>query len=320
MVYSPFWGSHPATILFKYLSQTIKTLWLLIRKRPRVIFVMAPPVIACIPIWIYCVLSRSRFVIDAHSGAFDHPRWERVQFLQRFFSRRAATTIVTGEHFEKLVQSWGADATIVTDVPVVFAEPANVQLPAGPNLVLVSSFCDDEPTADFLKAAAQTPNIHFHVTGNAKKLPEDVRRLAPPNVRFTGFLSDAEYVGLLKAADGVLALTIRDHTMQRAAYEAVYLEKPVITSDFPILRNAFPLGAIHIDPTEKGIRLGIEDFVSRKPQLVQEVQEMRRRKLTRWAEVAREFRSRFRIADHSAREHSTEAPLAVTAVCEIEHS
>jgi glycosyltransferase involved in cell wall biosynthesis len=320
MVYSPFWGSHPATIVFKYLSQTIKTLWLLIRRRPRVVFVMVPPVVACAPVWMYCVLTGARFVIDAHSGAFDHPRWRRLQFMQRFFSRRAVTTIVTGDHFRKLVESWRADSTIVTDVPVVFASPAQVKLPDGPNLVLVSSFCDDEPTADFVRAAAQLPGVHFHVTGNTKHLAAQIRQLAPSNVRFTGFLSDAEYVGLLMAADGVMALTIRDHTMQRAAYEAVYLGKPVITSDFPILRDAFPLGALHIAPTQEGIREGVDEFLSSLPRLTSEVQEMRARKLSRWTEVDEELRGRLGLRESKRVEAPIPLDLAIEGVCRVEGS
>ena len=53
----------------------------------------------------------------------------------------------------------------------------------------------------------------------------------PDNVRLTGFLPDSDYVGLILASDAVIALTTMDHTMQRGAYEAVYLGRPVITSN-----------------------------------------------------------------------------------------
>ncbi|MBX3441608.1 MAG: glycosyltransferase family 4 protein [Planctomyces sp.] len=300
MIYSPRWGSRYATVAFKYVSQTFKTLWALFRERPSVVFVMAPPIIAAIPVWLYCLLTGAELVLDAHSGAFDNPRWKGLQWLQRFLSRRAATTIVTGDHFRKLVESWGADATIVTDVPVLFAEPQPVDLPAGVNLVLVCSFCSDEPIAEFLRAAAAHPDVHFHITGNPKGLAAEIRRLAPPNVRLTGFLSDAEYVGLIQAADGVMALTTMDHTMQRAAYEAVYLNTPVITSDFPILRSAFPLGTVHVEPTESGIRDGIAEFVRNRELLAEQVLLLREQKLETWARTAQALCTRFQLPQVAA--------------------
>lgn len=300
MIYSPIWGSRYSTILFKYISQIAKTISVLARRRPRVVFVMAPPVIACLPVWIYCLLTGSRFVIDAHSGAFDNPLWERLQFLQRFFSRRAITTIVTGEHYRDLVRAWRAEATIVTDVPVCFAEPTPVQLPDCCNLVFVSSFWKDEPTADLLRAAARFPQIQFHATGDTRRLHPQIRDTAPPNVRFTGFLDDSDYVGLIRSATGVIALTTQNHTMQRAAYEAIYLERPVITSDFPILRDAFPIGAIHVEPTEQGISDGIQRFLEDRARLETEARNLRIAKIARWREVAESLRGQLHLAGDEA--------------------
>lgn len=319
MVYSPGWGSRYATVGFKYLSQTFKTLWLLVRKRPRVVFVMAPPVVACLPVWVYCLLFRAKFVIDAHTGAFDHPRWRRLQFVQRFFSRRAATTIVTSEHYRQLIERWGAAATIVTDVPVYFAEPAEVILSEGPNLVLVASFCDDEPIEEFLRAAAECPNVYFHVTGNANKLAPQLRQSAARNVRFTGFLSDGEYVGLICAADGVMALTSRDHTMQRAAYEAVYLGRPVITSDFGLLRKSFEGGAVFVDPNASAIRAGVTEFLKDLPRLRQSVLDLRERKLSQWDATAESLRRRFNLGRSSVDSEDLPTAAIGSAAYEVQH-
>src|SRR5262245_50070784 len=56
LVYSPFWGSRYSTILFKYSSQSVKTLRILLRERPQVVLVMTPPVVACIVVWLYSKL------------------------------------------------------------------------------------------------------------------------------------------------------------------------------------------------------------------------------------------------------------------------
>src|SRR5688572_29702119 len=63
MVYYAGFGSSYWTILFKYLCQSIETLFLLLRDRPRCVVCMSPPVIALIPVWLYCAVFRRGYVI-----------------------------------------------------------------------------------------------------------------------------------------------------------------------------------------------------------------------------------------------------------------
>src|SRR5262249_36868087 len=100
MIYHRFWGSSYWTIVLKYFTQSVATVLLLLRKRPRCVFVMSPPPIACLPIWLYSVVTGARFVIDAHTAAFVDPRWSRFEFVQRFFARRAVTVLVTNTHWQ----------------------------------------------------------------------------------------------------------------------------------------------------------------------------------------------------------------------------
>ncbi len=290
MVYSAFWGSHYATVGFKYLMQAVRTLGILVRNRPGVVFVMAPPPVACLPVWLYAKATGAKFVIDAHTGAFFDGPWNRLGFLQRFFSRRAVTTVVTNRHLGERVESWGADATIVTDVPVCFPEPDPVALHGDCTMTLVASFCPDEPIETFFEAAARTPEVQFYVTGDDGRLAPAIRAKVPTNVRFTGFLPDSRYVGQLQASDAVIALTTRDHTMQRAAYEAVYLGKPVLTSDFAVLRETFPKGAVHVDATRvDDVVRGIAQVRESLAQLRSEAEQLRSDKLERWDTVASHF-------------------------------
>jgi hypothetical protein len=114
---------------------------------------------------------------------------------------------------------------------------------------VVCSFNYDEPVAAILAAARLTPDVRFFITGNPRHLTGTLAAQLPPNVTLTGFLSTPAYGGLLAGADVVLTLTTRDHTMLRGAYEAIYQGTPVIVSDWPVLVEAFELGAIHVDNT-----------------------------------------------------------------------
>lgn len=291
MIYAPRWGSHYLTVLFKYFDQSWKTLRTLFRERPKVVFVMTPPVIACIPVWIYATLTKARYVIDAHSGALLDPRWRSTLFLHRFFSSRATTTILTNQYLQTMLGDPGVRTTIVTDVPVYFPEPAQVKLSGDARITLINTFTRDEPLEIFLRAADQLPEIHFYVTGPLSGLTETILKIKPPNVEFTGFLPDADYVGLLLGSDAIVCLTTLPHTMQRGAYEAVYLGKPVIMSNTDLLRTAFPKGCVHVENTADNIVAGIKEMEKNLGKYQAEIQELRVEKLERWKKTETELRT-----------------------------
>jgi glycosyltransferase involved in cell wall biosynthesis len=282
MIYHSFWGSNYFTVLLKYLTQSVATLLLLLRVRPKVVFVMSPPSIVCLPVLVYTKLFRARMAIDAHSATFNNARWQALQFLQKFLSRQAASTIVTTPHWQQLVRSWDARSDIVQDVPVLFPSPSDLQLPPGHNIAVVCTFTFDEPIECIFRAAALTPEVQFHITGNARRASRELLALKPDNVRLTGFLPDADYVALLQRAEAVMCLTTLDHTMQRAAYEAAYLGRPIITSDFPLLRQAFPRATVFVRGEPEAIARGVREMCQNSGSYAEEAQGLRAWKLQNW--------------------------------------
>ncbi len=148
-------------------------------------------------------------------------------------------------------------------------------------MTLACTFTRDEPIELFFRAAARVPDVDFHVTGNYRRADAAVLAAKPANVRLTGFLADGEYVGLLLASDAVISLTTLDHTMQRAAYEAVYLGRPVVTSNFDLLRRHFCKGAVHVGNTVEEIASGIVRMRDDLARFRSEVEELRREHLER---------------------------------------
>jgi glycosyltransferase involved in cell wall biosynthesis len=292
MVYWASLGSHPATVLLKYLGQALRTWWILATERPAAVFVMTPPLFAPLVAWSYCALFRCRLVVDAHSAAFLHPRWKHLQWLQFWLMRRAATTIVHNEHFRQIVERHGGHATIVGDIPIRFQEGERYALPEGFNIAVVSSFNPDEPIAAVVEAARRLPDVHFHLSGDAKALDRRIRQALPPNVRLTGFLPDSAYGFLISRADAVMALTTRDHTMLRGAWEAVYQDTPVIVSNWPILHKAFDEGAIHVDNSPEDIVLAVTTLRSAPEHYREGARRLRRRKEDHWKHTLEALRAR----------------------------
>jgi len=247
----------PLLAPFKYVLQSLKTAWILLRDRPDGVLVANPPVVAPFLIWAISRLRGYRFIVDAHSGAFQHLRWSWSLPLQRFLARRAVTTIVTNETMARTVRGWGAEALLIQDLALDLD-------PAGPaarrsrfHVVFICTYSVDEPVEEVVEAARQLPEVDFTFTGDPSYARKGFRDSLPANVRLTGFVPDTEYLALLRGADAILVLTREDNTMQRGGYEAMALEKPLITSRWPLLQQVFASGTVHVDNSAKEIAAAV---------------------------------------------------------------
>lgn len=285
MVYWGRLGSHVLTVWLKYLAQWVETLRVLIRERPDVVFVMSPPLVAAFAVYGYCAAAGVPYVIDAHTAAFLHPRWRRLQWLQHWLGRRAETTIVSNDHLAGIIRVNGGHATIITDVPVTFSIAETFRLVDKFTVAVVCSFNYDEPIHEVFKAAEELPEIQFYLTGNPRKLDRTLAEAVPPNVSLTGFLPDSVYGSLLRQVDAVMTLTTRDHTMLRGAYEAIYQGTPVIISEWPLLRQAFPVGAIHVDNSARQMAAAVRRMQADAGRYRAEARELCARKQREWEQV-----------------------------------
>ena len=272
---------------FKYAYQAIATMGLLWRRRPALVFVQSPPSFAPLVVWLGS-RGMTRFVVDAHSDAMMSPRWTRPRFVYRFLARKAVTTIVTNEHFADRIESWGAHATVIRDIPTIFPEvepPGLVaDVPDGStfSVMVVNTFAADEPLAAVLEAAGAVPDVSFRITGDPARpgveLPSDL----PSNVHFTGYLPDPAYFGLMAESDAVMCLTTRNHTMQRGACEALSMGRPVITSDWPLLRSYFSAGTVHVGSDADDIERGVREMKAHHSGYLDGIRRLQERQRDEW--------------------------------------
>jgi glycosyltransferase involved in cell wall biosynthesis len=266
--------------LAKYPRQLVATLAMLARERPQVLFVQSPPSFAAWTAALYTAVARAALVIDAHSDAFQR-HWTRPRWLNALVARRAAATIVTNGHWAETVERMGGHAVVIPAVPTKL-EVGEAPALEGFNVVVVATWARDEPIEAVVEAARLCSEATFHITGRPREMGSDGDAL-PPNVRLTGFLPEPAYNALLANAGAVMCLTTRDHTMQNGAAEALYLGTPIITSDWPVLREYFPRGTIHVDNSPAQIADAVRRMMTEGERYRAELLALRDERRERWS-------------------------------------
>lgn len=293
MVYFAFFGSTYWTILFKYFCQGVATLFLLLRDRPRCVICMSPPVLALVPVWLYCTFfPRRGYIIDYHTAAFVLPIYQRLYFMQKVFARRAIVNLLTNSVLAAIVSEWGGRVLLVSDVRVRFSRIETFHaLRPGFNVTFVSRYSETEPLNIVYDVARRLEDdgVHIFVTGDLKDAPPEAIEQRPKNVTLTNFLREEEYAGLLKDSDAVMCLCTNDNTMQRGAYEAMAVETPLVLSDWRLLRDTFSSGAVYVDNSVEGICAGIRLLRANLEVYRSGIRELRTRRAAAWEQTLQQL-------------------------------
>lgn len=266
----------------RYLIQAFRTWSVLRREKPNIIFVQSPPIFAILVVFIFSRLFGSQYVIDTHSSSFFSRTWGLFLPLHRLLSQHSLTTIVPSAQLGEIVKGWGCHSSVVGFTPGIFPVGEFPRRGDKFSIAVVCSFDPDEPTEALLESARALPDVNFYFTGNSYRANKNITSNSPANCTFTGYLPFGQYVGLLRGVDAVMDLTNWDNTLLLGAYEAVELGKPLITSDWPILRDYFPIGTVHVSNTVEGITGGIRRAQDNRSRLESEIKVLRRQLHASW--------------------------------------
>ena len=268
----------------RYAVSAARTIAYLTRARPRAVIVTSPPVFPGLIALLYSRLTGAPLVVDAHPASFGlkGDRTTRLLLpLQAFVARRAALSIVTVPELVERVARWRGKAAIVHEAPPSRAPRELVPLADRPRVLFVTIFEPDEPVEAVMEAARHLPDVEIQVTGDPRKCPAEVRRLAPGNVVFTGFLDAEAYYRAMEESALVIALTTRSQAVSRVGSEAVYLGRPLVISDTAAAREAFP-HATHVANTSGEIAAGVRAVLKRYDVMPEVVERAARVQRERW--------------------------------------
>ncbi|MDQ1257098.1 MAG: hypothetical protein QG656_1699 [Candidatus Hydrogenedentes bacterium] len=282
--------------LLKYLPRAWHCALTLLRRRPRLVFISNPPTCAPCLVWLYCRLFNAKYCMDSHTSAFDRPRWLFFMPVHAFMARRAIWAATTNQELTNRVDAMGAAGVVVPDIP--FDWP-NTSYPVDKNkfsIAFICSFDIDEPILEAFEAARRMPDVQFYVTGNAKKAAPEIHANRPENVTFTGFLSNDDYAGLVRSVSAVLVLTTLDFTMQRGGSEAISAGKPLITTNFQMLKDVFYKGTVHVNNSPESIIDAVRTIQRDRARFEREMDEMRAERQARWETIKADLEQRIAAA------------------------
>jgi len=279
----------------RYIKQWRETTRIVRHERPEAVFVMQPPVVA---LWAtYLSAPRSSAIIaDLHTGVFTDPKWKwAAKWILRAQRRRGDAVIVTNESLAATCRNLNVTTFVLDDaVPRRVGEAkarvdaVSLESLSADDFVLVPlAYAADEPLGEILAAAAQDPDRTWVLTGKA---PASIRANASRNVLFSGFVSRDDYDWLAAHAGVVLACTIEENTMQRAGYEAVSWERPLVTTRTQVLVDYFAEAAVFADPNAGSVLGAIHDAFSRRAELIGAMSELGARKRGAYETAIRDVR------------------------------
>jgi hypothetical protein len=283
--------------ILRYVLTTFQTALYFARTRPSSVISSNPPIIPAGIAYVYSRVARVPFVIDSHPTAFGvkESRLGRVSLpVHRWLARRANAVLVTTEDWVREVRAWGGVGEVVHEAPGTWV-PSSRGLSRDRRTVLyVGVFGGDEPIESVLATARSLPDVDFAVTGRTERASAELLDRAPGNVRFVGYLEGGAYRAAVAAADVVMTLTTEPTSVMRAAYEAVWAERPLVVTDWPELRTLFP-HAVHARNEPAELAAAVRDTFRRYEELLAAAPGARALQLERWNQQLERLRQHLEL-------------------------
>ena len=114
------------------------------------------------------------------------------------------------------------------------------------------------------------------------RAPKDIVENTPENVVLTDFLPNDMYAALVKESDVIVCLTKNNNTMQCGGFEALEAQKPLITSNWKVLKDYFSKGTIHINNTSQELVEALKKIRDNLTIYSKEIQTLRNEKRKEW--------------------------------------
>jgi glycosyltransferase involved in cell wall biosynthesis len=270
--------------LLKYILGLTKTILVVIKTKPKIVFCQNPSIVLSLLILIFKIISDLRVVIDAHNaGLFPlGSQYKILNWLSRIIQRYADLTIVSNDKLKMQVELNRGRAFVLQDKIPELNSNLLKNLKGKYKILFICTYADDEPFEMVFEAAKYIKkDIFIYVTGNFNKKSINPGEL-PANVILTGFMPDNEYVAMLYSVDATIDLTNRENCLVCGAYESTAAGKPMILSKTRALMEYFNQGVVYVEHNIDDIANGIAEVIERRNELSLQVRDLKKIKAAEW--------------------------------------
>ena len=250
--------------LFKatsYLQKFLGTLLVLFRDRPDYVFIQLAPSPLLYATAIYCKLTGSHYISDCHNTMIYDSHWINWPFAKMLL-RSSYILLVHNDDVRNEADKLDLPSQIMRDpLPAISAsenvtEVSGINIKEADYLIVPCSMAEDEPVAELFEAAAKIDKPVIF-TWYENKLSDNLRKLAPDNIVFTGFLDEAVFNALYTNATAAVVLTTREGTQPSGASEAIALGVPLVVSDIKTTRRLYADAPVYVDNSASSIAQGM---------------------------------------------------------------
>ena len=254
--YFPHFFQSKALRPFDYLLELIRTVAYLIRFRPKLVFLQAPPLFSAFG----AILFRTPYVVDIHNTLVQS-FWSRVP-LTKTFLRNAEVLIAHNSEIAAVIQARYPAAKVVTIQDPVEAICNGLRLRDKREILIICSFDRDEPISLILEMIQELPEFAFTITANVRRLPRDLHQAftACTNLRLTGFLSTDAYHSLLSSCKAAVVLCTMPAVQPSGAVEALASNTPLIVTRSSLTESLFGEWAMLVDNNLESLTVAIRSL------------------------------------------------------------
>lgn len=261
----------------RYWHGVIKTVSLLVRLRPGIVFSQNPSVVLNVLLWSLKNVLKYKHVIDAHYvGIVAVSGSNLYQKLLDYINKNATLVIVTNRNHQDYINNIGGNSVICEDPLPNIGKIKKIVDGESKNILFICSYDTDEPYEELFNSSINLAKDGFtiYATGNYKK--SKINPECYPNIIFLGYVPYESYVKCLYNSSVIVDLTTNEDCLVCGAYEAMEAEIPLVTSDTKALKEYFTAGTIHTSNNTERIYLSILFAYNNKEKLISEIQYWKR--------------------------------------------
>jgi glycosyltransferase involved in cell wall biosynthesis len=288
--------------IIKYIKLSINTLNVLNKEKPDVIICQLPPLFLAYSVLLYKSLTISPkpdIILDLHTAAFCKP-WSYFGFMNRYLYKKALQLIVTNRQLlsdmdykyknKVLILEDAILDTSITKIENNISSSYSSHLNHNNDnkrfkIGVICSFAEDEPISEIIATTKLIPDVEFFLSGDYNRINKKINihnAFTIQNLHFTGFLEYSKFIKIMSSMDAIMVLTKRNKTLLSGCYEAVMLEKPLITSNFEVLQESFNKGTVFVDNSVQQIVNALIKVQNNYTKLEEEIKNLKEEKNYEW--------------------------------------